>query len=85
MEYQVENICSKCKYQIPFINGIYYFTDDYNLRLNDTKNYIGYDEINLDFEPTLIYWPDRWSDNFGLYGASAKNLIQNLGSKNYSV
>jgi ubiquinone/menaquinone biosynthesis C-methylase UbiE len=72
--------CEKCDYEIPYHNGVYYFTDDFNLNLNDEQKYIGYDEINLDFEPPLIYWPDRWRDNFGVYGASAKKLVENMGT-----
>lgn len=71
--------CDECNYEIPYHNGVYYFTSDYNLNLYDEQKYIGYDEINLDFEPPLIYWPDRWRDNFGVYGASAKKLVEDMG------
>lgn len=42
--------CKKCDCEIPYNNGVY---------LGEDQRYIGYDEINLDFEPALIYWPDR--------------------------
>ena len=38
--------CNKCHYELPYQNGVYYFTDDYNLNLTDKQKYIGYDEIN---------------------------------------
>lgn len=73
--------CMKCNYEIPYHNGVYYFTNDDNLNLDTKQKYIGYDKINLDFDPTLIYWKDRWSDNFGVYGAAAKKLIEELGTE----
>lgn len=70
--------CHICNYEVFYHNGVYYFTDDENLSFINQSKYIGYDKINLDFEPTLIYWPDRWSDNYGVYGAAAKKLVERL-------
>lgn len=70
--------CSNIEHKVPFENGIYYFTSDENLNLRDQKKHIGYNMINLDFDPTLIYWPSRFSDNFGVFGASAKKLVKSF-------
>lgn len=70
--------CANINHKIPLENGIYYFTNDDNLNLNKKEKYIGYNLINLDFDPTLIYWPDRFRDNFGVFGASAEKLVKNL-------
>lgn len=70
--------CSDIEHKIPYKNGVYYFTFEDNLNLKEEDKYIGYNEINLDFDPVLIYWPDRFSDNFGVFGASATKLIKSL-------
>lgn len=70
--------CANINHKIPFENGIYYFTSRDNLNLKEEDKYIGYNMINLDFDPTLIYCPDRFSDNFGVFGASAEKLVKSF-------
>lgn len=70
------NVCDKCSYEIPYINGVYHYTDAENINIkNEGNKYIGYDEINIHFDPSLIYW----KDHYGIYEASAKDIVEKRG------
>jgi ubiquinone/menaquinone biosynthesis C-methylase UbiE len=72
----VNNKCSNCNYEIPYKNGVYNYTDDGNIRLGENgRNYIGYDEINIHFEPSLIYW----GNHYGVYWEAGNDIVNRLG------
>ncbi len=75
---KVDNMkCEKCGFVVPCINGVHYFTNDDNISLDiGGEKYIGYDDINIDFSPTLIYWGEN---HYGVYGAEAFDIVKRLG------
>lgn len=69
--------CEKCAYEIPIYNGVKYFCDEENINVNDEGyKYIGYDDINIHFSPSIIYWG---LDHYGIYGASAEDIVKRYG------
>ena len=74
----VEITCPKCNFEVKVNNGVHYFTEDPNLNLKDNGNkYIGYDEITVDFDPTLIYW----GEHYGIYEACANDIVYKRGKE----
>ncbi len=70
-------ICEKCYHKIPVHNDVKYFCDEENINVKDEGyKYIGYDDINIHFSPSLIYWG---IDHYGIYGASAKDIVKRYG------
>ncbi|MBQ8420225.1 MAG: class I SAM-dependent methyltransferase [Clostridia bacterium] len=69
--------CDVCGYQIPQVGGIYKFCEDGNLRLDGENQYIGYDNIGENFEPTSIYYGN---DRYGVYEACGDLIAQTLGT-----
>ena len=69
--------CEKCNYEIPIHNGVIYFCEEENINVQDDGHkYIGYDDINIHFSPSLIYWG---LDHYGIYGASAEDIVKRYG------
>lgn len=72
----IDNLCLVCNEKILVKDGIYYYTDEENINLeNEGNKYIGYDEINIHFEPSLNYW----NNHYGIYGAAATDIVQKRG------
>ena len=69
--------CEKCNYEIPIHNGVIYFCEEENINIKDDDHkYIGYDDINIHFSPSLIYWGLA---HYGVYGASAEDIVKRYG------
>lgn len=72
----IDNRCFNCNNELEKINGVLYFTADENINLEEKSNmYIGYDNIYIHFEPSLIYW----GNHFGIYGESARDIVNKYG------
>ena len=70
-------VCKKCNYEIPIHNGVKYFCDDENINTEDDGHkYIGYDDINIHFSPSLVYWG---LDHYDIYGANAEDIVKKYG------
>ena len=69
--------CEKCSYEIPIHNGVIYFCEEENINVNDEGHkYVGYDDINIHFSTSLIYWG---LGHYGIYGSSAEDIVKRYG------
>lgn len=75
--------CS-CGYQVPFHGGIYRFCDDPPMKLEGENQYIGYDAIGRDFDPTVHFWDSLHKERYGIYEACADLVAKEFG-KNIRV
>lgn len=70
-------ICDKCNHVVPIHNGVKYFCEEENINVSDVGHkYIGYDDINIHFSPSLIYWG---MDHYGVYGVSVEDIVKRYG------
>ena len=72
------NKCIKCNYEIKIINGVMFFTNEDNINLDEDNKYIGYDDINLDFDPAIIYYGE---DSYGIYGACGEDIANRFSKE----
>lgn len=70
-------ICENCHYEVPLHNEIAYFSDEENINIeNPGHEYIGYDDINIHFSPSAIYWG---LNHYGIYQACALDIVNRFG------
>lgn len=68
-----------CGFNTPIIDGIYQFTDDVPISLDDNGlKYLGYENIGENFEPAIVFG-EITGDDYGLYGACSRKLVEVLG------
>ena len=71
--------CGKCGYTIPHIHSVFQFCDDLPCKLEGDDQYIGYDDIGEDFEPTVAYWDANNTERYGVYEACGDLIVQKFG------
>lgn len=72
--------CPACGYRIPQKGSIYYFCDDAGVKLEGEDQYIGYDNIGEDFEPTVAYYDANNVERYGVYEACGDLIAQTFGT-----
>ncbi len=73
----VNNKCCKCGFEIKVKDGIYYFSEEDNINVNDkSSEYIGYDNIAIHFEPSLIY---EGLNSYGIFGPCSTDIVNRFG------
>lgn len=69
----------ECGYQVPQINSIYQFCDDPPISLGqDGRKYLGYEGVGENYSPSIAFGENK-SDDYGLYGACSRKLVEILG------
>lgn len=71
--------CHACGYQIPQQNSIFYFCMDAGVKLVGEEQYIGYDHIGEDFEPTVAYYDANNVERYGVYEACGDLIAKTFG------
>jgi ubiquinone/menaquinone biosynthesis C-methylase UbiE len=68
-----------CGYQVPQIDLIYQFCDEPPISLEqDGRKYLGYEGVGENFSPSIAFGENK-SDDYGLYGACSRKLVELLG------
>lgn len=73
-------VCQSCGYRIPQKGSIYCFCNDVGVKLEGEDQYIGYDNIGEDFEPTIAYYDANNVERYGVYEACGDLIAKTFGT-----
>lgn len=73
--------CSTCGYEIPYTNSIYRFCQDASIKLEEDKQYVGYDNIGEDFEPEITFRDANNTERYGVYAACSDLIAKKYGTE----
>lgn len=72
--------CTRCGYNIPQIDSVWYFCKDESMKLEGEDQYIGYDAIGENFEPEIFFWDTNRVKRYGVYDACCDLLVEQFGT-----
>lgn len=73
-------VCHACGYRISQKGSIYFFCNDAGVKLEGEDQYIGYDNIGEDFEPTVVYYDANNVERYGVYEACGDLIAKTFGN-----